>query len=629
MLNTANQRWPGFRGLALGCTLALVGSLLVAGTAEAAPEQVAPIFGVTQEGLTQSEGKKLAGTFDIPNALETTGSFSYVDTERFNQVPLVQVGEGKDESGRPTVSQAVDLAAIKKIKPVSDEQALSGARKLVEQAGLSPEMAVEPQVSHSELTLADERDRPSLTQPLDTTVSHRITLAGLPVTGQGARLRITFAPDGTVSQLSHALRKVVRVGEVAVISEAEATSSCAALYPSEVRQLTPTLGYQFPELTASNADGKGTIATIYPQYTCNPVAESGTQAHRLVPAVPDASPRGDLKVTRRGDTIEASVSVAGGSKPQTYGWSSSSTVLPSDRRDLPEISYQRTPREKSESAEQVTVELTDANGLTATASVTLAGDGSASATTVPGGGGFGELAIGPLDVGIEQTVDEWQCAQDSANGFRSVMASQGVPTAFDWRGNSAWEWDFKDQSLGGGDNYYVDNVDAAWYTGHGSASGFTFKSNVNDHWITPADARWGNGDLEWLQLESCQVLRDTNGKHDYFARWRPALRGLHILNGFHTNAYCVGGGTGRTFAEYLFPKKFLFWTLRPAQRVQVAWAQMAINREPRGVVYRSMGPWRPSDGVSNIGDYFWGQGPVGPDLPMSATMGMWSISGTV
>jgi hypothetical protein len=214
------------------------------------------------------------------------------------------------------------------------------------------------------------------------------------------------------------------------------------------------------------------------------------------------------------------------------------------------------------------------------------------------------------------------------NGFKSVMASHGIGSAFDWRGASSWESDFKDPALGGHDDQYVDNVDAAWYIGHGNSAGFTFKTNHDDTWITPSDARWGNRDLEWLQLESCEVLRDTNGSHDYFARWRQAFAGLHMLNGFHTSAYCVGGGTGGTFASYLFPQKFLWWELRPAYRVQSAWASMAVDREPSGVVYRSMGLIRP-DGVTNIGDYFWGQGPVGPDITLQPGTRQWSITGTV
>ncbi|HEY0698176.1 MAG TPA: DUF6345 domain-containing protein [Micromonospora sp.] len=628
MSNEIHRRRSGVRRLAGGTALALTGAFLVGGPAEAAVAQTVPVYRVVQEGLTVTGGETLGRAFGLPNALETTGAFNYVDSERFNAVPLVDAGQGTDEAGRPTVTQVIDMAALDAIRPLPETTALEKARQLVEVAGLSPDMAVTPKVSHSELTLADANNRPTRVQPLDTTVSYDLTLAGIPVTGQGARLRITFAGDGTPTQLSHSLRTVERAADVAVIDVTAATRACAALYPAEVRQDPPTLSYQFPELTSRQADGTGTIGMIYPQYTCNPVATTGTQAHRLVPAVAGVTPSGGLTATRSGNQITASVSVTGGTAPYTYNWSSSTTVLPTGTNQS-SVSYARTPRNTSTSAEQVTVEVTDANGLAATATVTLTGDGTASAGTAPGGGGFGLLAVGPTDVGIEQTVDEWACAQASANGFKSVMSSKGVPTAFDWRGWSAWEWDFKEPALGGGDSTYVDNVDATWYTGHGWSGGFTFKASVTDTSIVPGDARWGNRDLEWLQLESCQVLRDTTGTHDYFGRWRPAFQGMHIMNGFHTNAYCVGGGTGRTFAEYLFPKKFLWWTIRPAQRVRTAWAQMAINKEPNGVVYRSMGVYRPSDGANNMGDYFWGQGPVGPDLPATAGMWMWSVTGTV
>jgi len=55
---------------------------------------------------------------------------------------------------------------------------------------------------------------------------------------------------------------------------------------------------------------------------------------------------------------------------------------------------------------------------------------------------------------------------------------------------------------------------------------------------------------------------------------------------------------------------------------------MALDREPSGVKYRSTGLVRP-DGTTNIGDYFWGQGTTGPDIPLTPATGQWSISGTV
>jgi hypothetical protein len=574
----------------------------------------APVYKVTQEGMTAEESSRLAEAYGIPNALHENGAFGYV-SETFAQVPQREVAAAKDESGRPTVSQALDTRALAALEPIGAEEALERASKLTELIGLT-DLEANPKVSHAKLTLSDRAGDVTGEHLLDTTVSHTFRLAGLPVSGQGAKLRITFGPDGEVTQLSSALRKLERAGDAPIITADEARKACDALYDDGVRQDEPTLGYVLPAL--------GAVETIYPSYTCNPIGESGEQAHLQVPAVEGVAPKATIEVSRSGERILAQVAEAAGDG-SVYKWSSSSTVLADN--DGEQIAYERRPRGRTTGAETVTLEVTDRNGLSATASVTLDGDGAASAATTPGGGGFGKLAIGPVDVGIEQTVDEWQCAQDSAIGFKSVMASKGIATAFDFRGFSAWEKDFKDASLGGWDNYYVDNVDAQWYTGHGWSGGFTFKSAIDDTAITPGDARWGNGDLEWMQLESCQVLRDTNGFHDYFGRWGGAVDGLHMLNGFHTNAYCVGGGTGGTFARYLFPRKILWWTLPPLT-VRNAWAQMAIDKEPAGVVYRSMGNIG-SGGLTNIGDFFWGQGPTGPDISAAGRIGQWSITGTV
>jgi hypothetical protein len=419
---------------------------------------------------------------------------------------------------------------------------------------------------------------------------------------------------------------VERAGDVPVISVDAAVAGCAALYKPGVRQGTPTLGYSLPELTANEASGDGSVRLLLPAYTCNPVGGEVPQAHKLLPAVPDSAPHAKVVATRSAGTVHAYAAVDGGTPPYDYSWSSSTSLIPAASNGQDSVKY--ALRARTRAVEAVSVEITDANGLSATASVPLPFDGTNSAETVPGGGGFGALAIGPTDVGIEQTVDEWACAQASADGFKSEMASHGIATAFDWRGWNAFEKDFKDVTLGGWDSTYVDNVDAQWYTGHGSAGGFTFKSSVDDTVLTPNEARWGDGDLEWMQLESCQVLRDTNGMNDYFTRWGGSFNGLHILNGFHTNAYCVGGGTGGRFAEYLFPKKFLGITIRPALKVRQAWANMALDKEPTGVVYRSMGVIR-YDGVTNMNDYFWGQGSVGPDIPAVSRTGYWSVTGTV
>ena len=351
-----------------------------------------------------------------------------------------------------------------------------------------------------------------------------------------------------------------------IISPDEAQKACSALYDTGVRQGEPTLGYLLPAL--------GAVEAIYPHYTCNPSTDEGNQAHRQVPAVDGAAPQVIVKAARSGAKILASADASGGTGPYTFRWSSSTTTL--DDNDGSAIAYERSPRGGQRRRGR------HARGdrrqrPTGTASVSLPGDGTVEGGGVPGGGGFGKLAIGPVDVGIEQTVDEWQCAQDSAIGFKAQMAARGIPTAFDWRGWAAFEKDFKDFTKGGWDRSYVDNVDAQWYTGHGSPGSFTFKGNSDDKWITPSDAIWGDWDLEWMQLESCQVLGDTNGSHDYFSRWGGTIDGLHMLNGFHTNAYCVAGGTGGLVRRLPVPRL----VARSADRPQRVGADGARPRADR------------------------------------------------
>lgn len=585
----------------------------------------APVFTVTQEGLTPEAAERLAKSARIPNALKDDGSFAFVDNARFSVVPSTRVATGVDESRRPTESQAIDFAALDKIAVLPEATAAERAKALlIAPAGYGTTATI----GHTTFEQSDAEGRPVRTKNLDTTVSYQLSLAGRPVVGPGAKLRASFAGDGSVLQLSQAVRSLTQGGDVEILTPDQARTSCTALYGPTVGQGTPVLGYYAPALTAQRAGGQGTVKLLTPHYICQPVggAQDGSRlGGKLVPAAPTLTPSMRMNVTGDGRTITGAARAGGGTGPYRFSWSSSSTTLTGPGQgEGDKVTYDAATRFRA--AEQLTATVTDANGLTATATVSLPGaSGAASARSVSGGLG-GVLATN----GIEQTVDEWQCAQDSANGYKSSMLGHGQSVNFDWRGLSAFEKDFRDTALGGWDAQYVDNVDAQWYTGHGNSNGFTFKSSVDDTSITPADARWGNRQLEWMQLESCQVLKDTTGTLDHLTRWAPAFRGLHLLNGFHTNATCIGGGTGRRFADYLFPVTFAWWTIRPALTVQQAWASMANDLEPAGTRWRTMSPVT-TGGVTNLGDHFWGQGSVGPDIaPGSSTnplTGFVSVSG--
>jgi Family of unknown function (DUF6345) len=596
--------------------------VLAAQPATAAP-LTATVFKVVQEGLTPDGGARLAKAAGVGNALLDDGSFAYVDTARFGVVPSTVVGKGVDESQRATESKAIDFTALAKFTTLPDAVAAERAKVLlVPPAGYRATATI----GHTTADQADAKGRTLRSTNLDTTVSYQLSLAGLPVVGPGAKLRASFAGDGSVLQLTQAVRTVAASDTVEVISPERAQAGCAALYGAGIAQNAPVLGYYAPALTATKASGQGTVQVLVPHYICQPAdlpKDGNRLSGKLVPAVPSLSPTVSIKVSGDGKTVTGAANATGGTAPYRFAWSSSSAALDSAGQGA---RVQYAPLARFRAAEQLTATVTDANGLATTAGVQLPGAaGAASAVGIPGGIG-GALASN----GIEQTVDEWQCAQDSANGYRASMQSHGQSVSFDWRGASAFEKDFKDTTFGGWDSSYVDAVDAQWYTGHGNSSGFTFKSAVDDNWITPADARWGNQNLEWLQLESCEVLRDTTGTNDYFARWAPTFRGLHLLNGFDTTATCINGGTGRRFADYLFPATFLWWTTRPALTVQQAWASTANDLEPSGTRWRSISP-ATTGWVTNLGDHFWGQGSVGPDIaPGSAAsplIGFVAVSG--
>ncbi len=590
-------------------TTATAGASQVSRAAPATSE--APLFAVTQEGMTQQQADALAEQAGIRSVLDKRGGFTFVDAKRYGKVPTTKRRTGKDERGHRTVARKLNLTKIRAIQTLSDSKALEQARLLLT---LPSGFAAEPNVTHTELTLSDLRGKKVRQFDLDTAVSYELMLAQHRVVGPGNRNRIAFNGHGRVVSLNQNLRDVEQQGYVGIIGPEDATAECSRLYGPNVEMLTPELVYYSPAL------GDGSVKYLLPHYSCRPAADVRADQEvigKLVPAAPEFTPMITLDTTRDGSSVEAAVSIKGGTEPFAVKWASSSTQLKGRGESM---AYDLTGRGRAKLDETLTATVTDANGIVSAVSVVLGPDGGQA--TASGYGGEGGILS---SFGVVNTVDEWQCAQDSANGFRNVMAGKGHTKKFDWRGTNAWETDFKKTSAGGHDKDYVDAVDIQWYTGHGSPGGFTFKNNAHsDGDITPSDARWGdNFNLEWLQLESCQVLADTNGTNDYFQRWAPAFDGLHILNGFHTNASCIGGGTGALFARLLFPE---WW--HGALTITQAWQTMANSLEPTGRVWRSISPAK-AGWVTNLGDHMWGQGSVGPDIPLSQQIGWVAISGTV
>ncbi len=226
-------------------------------------------------------------------------------------------------------------------------------------------------------------------------------------------------------------------------------------------------------------------------------------------------------------------------------------------------------------------------------------------------------AYGRADVGSEGTGPCSGLPHTGTNlaSFTNRFQAGGVPSEFSWLDQNAWERDFKEPS----DQSWTDHVDLTYWQGHGAPTGFSFSgcSTKDDTFLRNTEARWGNGDAEWMSLFTCSVLQYDDGGRRWWQRWGPAFAGLHQINSFHTISW-HSASHGGTYANYL---------LRGSpMRVRSAWAQAAIDDQPADVVWASMGPIGPGGAVS-FNDYFWGRGPVSPDVRGNAITGYWYLSG--
>jgi hypothetical protein len=173
---------------------------------------------------------------------------------------------------------------------------------------------------------------------------------------------------------------------------------------------------------------------------------------------------------------------------------------------------------------------------------------------------------------------------------------------FNWGDFNAWEEDFKDPGLGGNDTPWIDNVDAAFYTGHANSDGWTFPGSNDDDFLHYTEARLGNNDLEWLVVAACGPLQLGSSPNRWWQRWGPAFEGLHLLCGYQTVTY-DNTVEGTKWASYMLA----------GRTVRSAWMQTGIDVQGASEIVAVMGVFGPG-GVSNWNDHYHGEGSVGPDI---------------
>jgi len=593
----------------------------------ACDQATAPVYGVLRSGLTRAEVARLAEALHLPGDqvhVDEGGGVLFLDPLRFQSIPteplqdpavaedLRQASEG---DGGEIAIEVINFAKLKTGDVIPGPKAIEFFQEALKQAELLPANG-EPKANHSMFEAVDEKGG-AILEPhaIDTRVNFHFDLGGIPLIGPGAILNLSLSPEGEPTALQYALRQLQPIQDVPILPIEEAARRCAKLYPGLRPIGAPKLAYFAPSLLLP------AVQKVIPCFICGGDAPvDGQQVsllRSLIPATdePGLVPGLDLKASSQGNLVNARAEVDGGTPPYSFQWSSSSTDLGTLPSDASSIEYLARPR-GDETTETVRVVVTDANGVVVQDSATVRILGG------PIGPGFIAAIGGINDYGTERAVSDLGAGNQS--GWNSRMDSGGVARRFNFSGLGAWERDFKEGGTGL-DHLYADNADIVFYIGHGYGGGFTFESNHDDDQIyyTDAAGAWGDIDLEWLALLSCQVLKDDwNGKR-WWQRWGPSFDGLHLLLGFETNAH-DWPAFGGTFADWMLGRHIGPITL-PGMPVRASWFLAKSEQQPAADIAVAIGVIGPASS-SNYNDYFWGKGTVGPDIRGSNIRGYWRVT---
>lgn len=222
--------------------------------------------------------------------------------------------------------------------------------------------------------------------------------------------------------------------------------------------------------------------------------------------------------------------------------------------------------------------------------------------------------------------------EDAGGFYNELRNHDGATGVFNWGDSNAWEDDFKANARGGHADQWVERADIVYFTGHGSATGFYFRSDVpddsharGDFTSTSAgndgDLRLGRGDLDWLGLEVCNTLQMDASLHganrDVFDRWADAFEGLHTILSFTTTSLDLPD-PGKVFASALDGRWLSVvygipeWLVNGGpMRVIDAWFFMAEHCQPSDVEAAVL--YANSEGTNTGADFLHGHGFVSPD----------------
>lgn len=320
--------------------------------------------------------------------------------------------------------------------------------------------------------------------------------------------------------------------------------------------LEPDLTFQGIEVTV---DGQ----TLVLRDISVPAVESG--AGGFGPSVSITAP-GNASTFVPGSSVAFTGGISDGTAPYTYTWSlDDGTVLGTGTRvsagsvglttsQLPVLSHNGMPV-----ATVVHLHVQDGDGAEREAVVSvvpatapslfmplMTRSGAASALAAapqPQPAGPISIASSNYSFGVEMGSDyppygpggpDLPGVPPDAVGFRIGLEVLGWTRVFHWSNSTAWERDWRDCSLGGGDcTYGVDRADFVYYSGHGSNGGISLPSSVDSSWFPGDNARFQRA--RWVGFSSCLTLRaQPNDSTAPIRKWFNSFQGAHMLLGFNS-----------------------------------------------------------------------------------------------
>lgn len=473
------------------------------------------------------------------------------------------------------------------------------AESFLDDIGILPENAIFSEVIDTTASAFNPDSGQSLSKVLHRQVNFKMTIDGYDVKGPRAQIGITVGEGGDVIGVDYSWRQMTLHSTIPVITydsildiygiKASEVVSHGLQYYAGPDQQNEDLLFPVYEIVV-DPEGDGLESPI-------PFQLSATE---LAPMVVITTPAPETTVTA-GQAITFQCNVTNGEAPYTYSWSSDIDGVLSNEASFTKADLSAATRNGTPIAHTIVVWVEDVNHMMTSAFVTIMVTAPAGISPTMFAIGFGILCLigllavmrrhrsaksiifllilfsaflfipiafagidtpqvrelaamaptGAYDDGKVEVGIEWvgvthpkplPNTKTNIEGFYNFMGqSLGYSREFNWGEYSAWEQDFKYVDIGGDDSDWVDAVDFVYYQDHGGPYGVAFTSQMDDGGLHSTEARWGDGDLEFIVFDACSVLmwQDPTTLENVWERWTPAFRGLHLMLSFATGSMNV------------------------------------------------------------------------------------------